>query len=146
MSEGADLSESLCWEFAWFLGKGRGTEESQVLEHRRYPLEEPLVEQGRGAELWSGASKNGSGKKQRRKSREMIMFPQAHPSRLTRSTKINPKPTGKAAWVEETHLAKMSLSHPTFHGNVALCMPQVPPSSSPRLWGELAPRATTTLK
>lgn len=84
--------------------------------------------------------------KQRRKSREMIMFPQAHPSQLTWSTKMNLTPTGKAAWVEETHLAKISLSHPIFHGNVALCMPQVPPSSSPRLWGELAPRATATLK
>lgn len=28
MSEGAGLSESLCWDFAWFLGTGRETEES----------------------------------------------------------------------------------------------------------------------
>lgn len=74
MSKGAGLSESLCWDFAWFLGKSRGTEESQVSEHKRYPLEEPLVEQGRGAELWSAPSRNGSGKKWRRKSREMVMF------------------------------------------------------------------------
>lgn len=119
MSEGAGLSESLCWDFAWFLGTGRETEESRVFEHKRYPLEEPLVEQGRGAELWSAPSRNGSSKKWRRKSREMVMFTRAHPSQPTRGTKMSPTPSGKAAWVEETHLAKPCLSHPTLHGNVS---------------------------
>lgn len=119
MSEGAGVSESLCWDFAWFLGKGRGTEESQLSEHKRYPSEEPLVEQGRGAELRSAPSRNGSGKKWRTKSREMVMFTGAHPSQPTWSTKMSPTLSGKASWREETHLAKMCLSHPTFHGNVA---------------------------
>lgn len=91
----------------------------RVSEHKRYPLEEPLVEQGRGAELWSAPSRNGSSKKWRRKSREMVMFTRAHPSQRTRSTKMSPTPSGKAAWVEETHLAKPCLPHPTLHGNVA---------------------------
>ena len=87
-------------------------------EHKRYQLEEPLVEQSSGAELWSAQSRNGSGKKWRRKSREMVMFTRAHPSQPTWSTKRNPTLSGKAAWVEETHLAKTCLSHPTFCGKV----------------------------
>lgn len=97
--EGAPAGQGVRPGCVWicFLGRGKGTEGSRVSEHKRYPLKEPLGEQGGGAELWSAQSRNGSGKKWRRKSREMVTFPPAQPSQHTWSTKTSPPaPPGTA--------------------------------------------------